>query len=251
MNTPVKLLTTGQIFPTKDGGSVTVIKIDSYQSIHVRHNDQHGYTRIVGLSHLNAGTLKNPYLPTVFNVGYIGDGPHKPTINRRITPVYSIWSGMLNRCYSSVVSAKNLSYINAHVHPVWHNFQNFAEWYTTHPFNYPGHQLDKDILYEGNMCYGPHTCTLVPVAVNNIFTEKGRKRALQNSDLPQGVHRNHNKFQADLNGVYLGNYNTAEEASAVYRYHKYHYICDFAHHYHLSVCDDVLLAIYELAESYL
>ncbi len=44
--------------------------------------------------------LKNLYIPSVYGIGYIGQGIFKPSLNCKITKVYSVWADMLKRGYN-------------------------------------------------------------------------------------------------------------------------------------------------------
>lgn len=81
------------------------------------------------------------------------------------------WKHMFHRVYGS----NHPSYSDCTIHPDWHTFSNFNDFYQK---NYkPGFQLDKDILVEGNRIYGPDTCCFVPPYINGclISTSKSNK----------------------------------------------------------------------------
>ena len=76
--------------------------------------------------------------------------------------------------------------------------------------------LDKDILFQHNREYGPSTCAIVPVYVNNAILLKEASR----SKLPVGV------AYEEKNGKYYAHYtkqkkkqyvDTPEEAFAIYK----------------------------------
>ena len=75
-----------------------------------------------------------PFDLTVHGVGYRGIGMYK---DERI---YTRWVNMLKRCYSQF---SDTYYEDVFVNKNWHNFQNFAEWYSE---NYvEGFVLDKTL----------------------------------------------------------------------------------------------------------
>lgn len=88
------------------------------------------------------------FKPAVCGVGYRGEGPHNSVENEE---VYKTWASMLWRCYSSKAGNNGCT-----VHPDWHNFQTFAQWYAAnHPkFGHSGFEIDK----QGAKVYGPDTC---------------------------------------------------------------------------------------------
>lgn len=177
---------------------------------------------------IKRGQIKNPYHPSVFVVGYFGVGNYKAKINNKNTEVYNTWCGMLRRCYDSKYHMKRPTYIGCSVHPDWHNFQVFAEWFEE---NYiEGYQLDKDILIKNNKIYSPETCCFVPSDINNIFTKSDKRRG----EYPIGVSYNIKikKFISSLriNSYlkYLGIFNTSEQAFQAYKIAKELYIKEVA-----------------------
>lgn len=90
------------------------------------------------------------------------------------------WLDMLTRCYASSATA----YIGCTVCRKWHDFQEFADWFTAQP--YAGEadvELDKDILDPLNTVYSPEFCSLVPRVINQMF----RITRSQRGKLPIGV----------------------------------------------------------------
>ena len=106
------------------------------------------------------GTIKNPNLRNIFNVGYIGVGEYPVKINYKTTISFSVWYGMLRRCYECKSLMRHPTYKDVTVCEEWHNFQNFAKWFEE---NYvEGWVLDKDILSKGNKIYSPETFPRLP-----------------------------------------------------------------------------------------
>jgi hypothetical protein len=111
------------------------------------------------------------------------------------------------------------------VHPDWHNFQNFAEWYVSQPNAYKeGFDLDKDIILRGNKEYSAHACDIIPFEVNKVI----RGMAKKSTDLPTGVRKDVRRtkmYSASCRSVegiskYLGCFCTKEEAFAAYKLYK-------------------------------
>jgi hypothetical protein len=94
-------------------------------------------------------------------------------------PEYNAWINMLQRCYYDKYICRVdgvKTYDDVAVDPVWHNFQNFAEWYVPRrkPFddnNIKRPALDKDILAVPDQpkAYSPNTCCLVPAEINGAI----------------------------------------------------------------------------------
>ena len=173
----------GKIFPTNNGGDCVVVDYINCKNITVRFLDGNNYQVKCQIKELNKGTIKNPYYPTVYGVGYLGEGVHIKTVKRKATKVYDIWKAMLARCYCNIFQQKQKTYLGCSVCDEWHNFQVFAEWYVNHEFYGLGYDLDKDILSKGNKIYSPDTCCLVPSEVNRVIVEKERNGRV----LPTGI----------------------------------------------------------------
>ena len=148
----------GDCFTTKSCGTCTVIAVKgngtSSSQVTVKF-DSTGYVKIARCSELRRGHVRDPYSPTVFGVGYLGEGKYK---GDSVADAYNAWYAMMQRAYSGK------HYINCTVATEWHDFQVFAEWYYSH--YKPDYQLDKDILSDTRQ-YGPNTCVYVPRSVNS------------------------------------------------------------------------------------
>ena len=158
-------------------------------------------------------------IPNVYNKGFLGIGVFGYKHN-----AYKIWIQMLRRCYSNKLQLIHNTYIGCSVDERWFNFQNFAEWYEKNYID--GYHLDKDILIKGNKIYGPDTCCFVPSEINVLFTKSNKRRG----NLPIGVSERYNngKFQVSLKDIYLGTYNSIEEAFNVGKNYKENKIREIA-----------------------
>lgn len=173
-----------------------------------------------------------------YGVGYNSGGKHKTAIGARAVSrapkVYKVWQDMLERCYSAKYQERVVAYRGCTVDPRWHDYQVFAEWYTTQDHYAEKLQLDKDILFEGNRVYGPDTCCLVPQRINSLTT---RKNSSVRGDLPVGVSRQPvggnymAKFRREGKQVYLGTFKTPEEAFYAYKAAKEAYIIEVVAQY--------------------
>lgn len=214
-----KQIESGDVFTTNDGGSVTVLQYQNSKAVTVKHNDTNGHVVVVQASNLRNGMVKNPYHRSVFGVGFIGVGNYAAYLNGKDTPVYKTWYGMLERCYCPKYHARKPTYIGCSVHPDWHNFQNFAEWFERQYFA-TCWQLDKDLIVEGNKVYSTDTCAFIPQQLNTLLNDCGATRG----DLPQGVSRNGKGYQAQLSMYgrlhHLGTHATPTEAFQAYKLAK-------------------------------
>ena len=70
---------------------------------------------------------------TVYGVGYFGKGKYVGSIGGKKTPAYRSWQSMFTRCYCPLSKVEKRTYVDCEVHPDWHDFQDFAEWYYNQP----------------------------------------------------------------------------------------------------------------------
>lgn len=181
-------------------------------------------------SNFKTGQIKNPYDRALFGVGYIGDGKWKvKDKNGKFSRVYLCWMHMIERCYYEK---------NKHLHPAyygkctvcdeWHNFQNFADWYSAREYDVDERlHLDKDIKNPKNTVYAPENCLLVPQRINELFTCRRN-----NLGLPVGIRLTScGNFTTSYNGKGLGTYKTLKEAFDVYATNKERAIKNVAEEY--------------------
>ncbi len=117
---------------------------------------------------VRSGSVKDKLSPSVFGVGFIGDGDYKTANGSENTPQYKRWLQMMRRCYSDKFHEYNKSYINCSVCVEWHNFQNFAKWYERNKLeNMTGIHLDKDKLSSDKKIYSPETCMFLTAEENS------------------------------------------------------------------------------------
>lgn len=88
----------GKINTNKFGSNMKIVEYNSSNSTYVEF--EQGNRVHTSYEKFMLGSVKNPYDPSIFNIGYIGEGDYKASINRRHTPQYSVWKSMLERCYS-------------------------------------------------------------------------------------------------------------------------------------------------------
>lgn len=178
--------------------------------------------------HFKNGTVKCPYEPRFFGIGYLGEGKYKMSKGKgNDIKCQRAWMDMLRRCYDENSRHKNQSYKDCDVCEEWLNYQNFAEWYYNNIY-FVGEEkmhLDKDILYKGNKIYSPQTCIFTPQKINDLFTKGDKIRG----NLPIGValeqHRFKTSYRASCtngnrNQIYLGCLDTPHEAFLLYKLNK-------------------------------
>ena len=237
-----------QIFQCVNGGYAKVIERKKGNPSCLVEFDgvisQRGY---VHYSNLVKGLCKNPWKPTVHNVGYIGKLFDKNNpISQNIA--YKHWIKMLDRCYNPThhkykfYGAKGVIVCNE-----WLCFANYEKWFNEHYYEIPNCDMvvDKDILNNSSI-YSPTNCVIIPSDINKLFCKANAIRG----DLPIGVHRqkqNHNyiaTISIDNKQRHLGCYNTPKEAFEAYKQAKEQYIKEMADKYREYLPQEVYDAMY-------
>ena len=211
----------GEKFITNEGLAVEIVEYFNSLNCTIKYEDG-TISKNKIYEKLRAGKIKNPYRKAVYNIGYIGEGIYPTAINSKHTEAYQQWTGMLRRCYDKKFHQKHITYKECTTCTEWHNFQNFAKWFSG---NYiAGYCLDKDILFKGNKLYSPQTCCFVPQEINKLLQKSDKTKR----KYPLGVRTNGVSFQASMQikrkFTYLGSYDTIEDAFSAYRERKRSYI---------------------------
>lgn len=155
-------------------GKFEVIEYKNNASIKVRFIDT-GYELVTQKSHIKRGLVKDKMKPSVFGVGFIGDGVYKSRVCGIKSSTYKAWISMLQRCYCQKYLTKRPTYTGVTVCKEWHNFQNFAEWYENNFPKVGGRwQLDKDLKSGSDRIYSPETCTFLSCE-DNCAVSFGKK----------------------------------------------------------------------------
>ena len=197
------------------------------------------------------GSIKCPYEPRLYGMGYIGEGPYKSKENKKQTKAYDFWNSMIQRCYSDKFHIKNPAYVDCTVCDNWLNFQNFAEWHKNNYYEISDEImcLDKDIFVKRNKIYSPDTCIYVPKTINSLFVKNDATRG----KYPIGIHKNNNcsSYIVTINNIesnkpiYLGSYKTKSEAFLVYKEAKENHIKAIADKYKDNIPEKLYEALYD------
>ena len=249
MNLLNKVIDPGAIFKSTKGGDFAILsKSDKRDSLgyqyywNIKFNDQYGYETVAKTFSIKTGLINNPYAPSLAGVGFIGVGKHSSKIindegkvveNR----VYRVWRGLIERCYAEYSNKQTRwkSYNDVIVDEKWHNFQNFADWYTNQPGYNLGFEIDKDLRSsEDNRIYSEETCTLLPSEINMMLVSKRYTKNKHN--LPKGIRNTpSNKFSATAHcGDPIGvsrTFETLEEAVSWYNNKNREYVLRFIDNY--------------------
>jgi hypothetical protein len=137
---------------------------------------------------LPKSATNKPEKDLLFGVG-IDDFTGNPGADDRS---YTVWKGMLDRCYNESSTRSCASYVDCSVAPCWHRYSDFKVWFGQNCIT--GYQLDKDILIPGNRVYSPDTCCFVPPNINQAVRWR---RQLPQSGYP-GVRVFGSGFHAEI-----------------------------------------------------
>lgn len=227
----------GKIFPTKDG-DVFVLEIQHANRVRIIFLE-YPCELFVRSGNLKTGGIHNPIKPNVCGVGFLGIGPHVAKRDYIPNPTHQVWHDMLKRAYTPRTTEEARNYAGTSVHPHWHNFQNFADWYHERVDRFGSvdftWQLDKDLLVPGNRQYGPDACCMVPKHVNTLFTD----HAFGRGKYPLGVSKDERqrgaKYIASVSGSAksrrIGRYHTIPDAQRAYWSEKFRVIQETAIRY--------------------
>lgn len=149
----------GHIHPTTNCGDLKVLEYTNSRKVLVQFVDT-GFVALAMAHNIRNGCVRDPYIPTVLGIGFLGDGCYKSKRGNTMTKMYQVWHDMLRRCYSAEYQENQPTYIGCSVCDDWHNFQVFGEWFEDNYIS--GYHLDKDSLVKGNKVYSPDTCAFIP-----------------------------------------------------------------------------------------
>jgi len=201
----------GQVYTSWYCGDFIVTHYNGYRDVGIKFLDT-GYECTTRGDCVVDGRVKDVLAKSVYGVGFVGIGPHKPTLKGVKNPAYTYWHAMMTRCYGISLS----NYDDCSVDTKWHNFQNFADWYETYTFKKDGFQLDKDLKIKGNRVYSEDACSFVPRAINALFSVKPTQ-----TDTGTHFRKDCGKYTAQINFqgefIFLGYHETCEQAVLAYK----------------------------------
>lgn len=166
---PVPLdLAKGTIHTSERWGTLLVTHYVNSVTVHAKFLAT-GYETVTTGSTIRAGQVKDRLVPSVYGIGYIGDGKHAAAVNGKVTPMYACWKCLIGRCYDPLTMNRNPTYNDCTVCSEWLNYQVFAEWYMDNFID--GYTLDKDKLVAGNRIYAPEFCCFIPREENTEISQ--------------------------------------------------------------------------------
>lgn len=161
--------------------------------------------------------------------------------NGKLKDCFKHWYGMLQRCYYENRSKHWDVYIGCSVCDEWLHSTNFIEWYNQNYID--GYQIDKDLLCKGNKVYSPYTCCFLPKEINSFLTKSNKARG----KYPIGVSCRGSKYESNISidgiCIYLGLFDTPEEAFYAYKQAKERQCKVLAQRYKNAISNDAYNAL--------
>lgn len=204
----------GQEFFNTQGCRFKIIQYETTKKVTIKFLDEHEYVTTVTYNSCLSGQILNPFYPANCGIGYLGLDKHgnKVRTGGNNARAYSVWSGMIRRCYSGAKCYEAWS--KCVVCERWHCFANFLEdlpfidgyelWY-----NNPnkGISLDKDIKGD-SVEYSKEKCCFVDLKQNSIernIRNPQDKQALKAINIKTGeVVFYESTFEAEQDGFNRG-----------------------------------------------
>lgn len=170
----------GEIRFNNYGSEMIIIEYRNRDDIDVYFPQYNWTAKGIQYSNFEKGSIKCPYEPRTYEIGFLGEGIHSSRIDNKDSKCYKTWKNMLMRCYDEKYYTIHTTYKDCKVCNEWLCFQNFAEWYYEHYYEIEGQsiQLDKDILFKGNKVYSPQTCIFVPQRINCLFPSRIKNKSI-------------------------------------------------------------------------
>ena len=220
----------GVVCKSKSSGDFKILKYNDNRNVEVQFLKT-GYEATVELVQVKRGNVKDPYLPSVYDIGIIGD-KYPSKINGVQTKEYMLWYSMLRRCYSESFKKKQPTYEGCEVSNNFKSYEYFYEWCNKQiGFGNDGNgnpfHLDKDLLIKGNKVYSENTCVFLPQEINSLLVKCTASRGKYligvcwhktNKAFISRVNKNKGKQE------HLGYFNTEIEAFKVYKTAKESFI---------------------------
>lgn len=187
------------------GFLMRIINYNNANDIIVEFQDKYKGKVHTNYTNFLKGLVKNPYSPSICNVGINGT-KYPMCINGTPIKEYRVWIHMIERCFDKKRKENNHTYKDVTCCDDWLLYENFYEWLHNQEnfikwLNNDQWDIDKDILVKGNKIYSSDTCVLVPHNVNCLFLRCNTSR----TDLPIGVEKINGKFYSYCNNPFDNN----------------------------------------------
>ena len=167
----------GKVCKSNLSGDFKILKYKDSANVEIQFIDT-WFETTVRLSDIRNGNVKDPYSPSVYDVGVSGT-KYPSTINGTLTKEYALWQSMLRRCYSDISKKKYPTYEGCEVSNKFKSYEYFYEWcHKQIGFGNEGWHLDKDLLAKGNKVYSESTCVFIPQEINTLLVKRESSRGV-------------------------------------------------------------------------
>ena len=223
----LKGLAIGSIHETNNHGKIEILEIVNSRKVLIRFVDT-GFEKFADSRLIRQGVVKDNTL------SYSRCGANldvEGTIEGTASKAYSLWCGMMSRCYYTKTHERRPRYSSCEVSEYFKTFSNFRDWcYKQTSFGVKGFDLDKDLLIKGNSVYSEHTCCFLPQEINKSLQKTNKLRG----NLPIGVcfDKSRGKYRAAIKRygkqINLGRFECKFEAFSAYKQAKELYLKELA-----------------------
>lgn len=225
----------GERFISNEGYEFVIIKYNRNDDVWIEFQDEYKARIHTDYRWCRQGKVKNPYHPSIYKHGFIGQGEYEAYIDKIATEPYRDWYNIMIRGFDEEFKKKHPTYKDVTVNPEIYNFQDFGIWREHNYYEIDGEimDLDKDILYKGNKEYSFNTMIYVPQRINKLFIKNDANRG----KYPIGVsyHKDSGKYIARCQTLnsrkHLGYYDNPHKAFLAYKEFKEAYIKEIADEY--------------------
>ena len=165
----------GKVCKSKLSGDFKVLKYNDTANVEIQFLNT-GFKMVARLGNIRSGNVKDRYLPSVHGIGILG-AKYPVSEDGRDTKEYTLWTHVLQRCYSDALKKKYPTYEGCEVSNNFKSYEYFYEWcHRQIGFDNEGWQLDKDLLTKGNKVYSESTCVFLPKEINSVLTKSTASR---------------------------------------------------------------------------
>ena len=116
----------GKVCKSKSSGDFKIVKYNDAYEVEIQFLKTE-YETSVQLTNIRNGEIKDPYLPSVYEVGITGT-KYPSTVNGVLTKEYTLWCDMLKRCHSDNLKNKRPTYGGCEVSENFKSYEYFYEW---------------------------------------------------------------------------------------------------------------------------
>ena len=235
----------GKVFKSLNSGDFKVLKYNDSRNVEVLFLET-GYRKVAKMKEVKSGSIKDPYLPSVFGVGVLGT-KYPMSEGRKGTKEYVLWQSMLERCYSDTYKKKYPTYTDCKVSDNFKSYEYFYEWcHKQIGFGNQDWHLDKDLLVKGNKIYSEDSCVFIPSEINLVLTKRTSSRG--NHLIGVSWHKKGKAFVARVaknegKRKWLGSFKTEIEAFNAYKQAKEAHLKELAAKWKSQIDERAYLAL--------